>query len=173
MKKIIALSTVPAIFALLAITNLNLSSCTKSNPVTIRDTTFVTVHDTTIVKDTITKAPSILSMFTGKQWELDSVYTNYTGPGTGTLVYARGSSSNISNFDNYYATWTIDGYLWQVENGTYYSSTWGFINSDSTTYKVVSTVYGTDYGRITKLDASHLTVYDSIANALDVEILTP
>jgi hypothetical protein len=66
MKKIIALSTVPAIFALLAITNLNLSSCTKSNPVTIRDTTFVTVHDTTIVKDTITKAPSILSMFTAE-----------------------------------------------------------------------------------------------------------
>jgi hypothetical protein len=173
MRKIITLSAAPAIFALLVIANLNLSSCTKSNPVTIHDTTVVTVHDTTIVQDTITKAPSILSMFTGKQWELDTVYLNYTGPGTGTLVYTRGSSSNTENLDNYYATWTIDGYLWQVENGTYYSSTWSFINSDSSTYKVVSTVYGIDYGRITKLDASHLTVYDSIAKALDIEILAP
>jgi len=175
MKKTAALLTVPALCALLILSNLNLSSCTKSNPVTVHDTTVVTVRDTTIVKDTITKTigPSILSMLTGKQWEFDSAYTNYTGPGTGTLIYARGGSSNLQDLDNYYTTYTSDGYLWQVENGTYYSSTWSFINSDSTTYKVVSTVYGTAYGRITQLTDSTYTVYDSIAHALDIEKVTP
>jgi hypothetical protein len=175
MKKHIQLLTLPAVFFFLLFANVNLSSCTKTdtNTITVRDTTVLTLHDTTVVKDTVTPAPSTLSLLTGKKWEIDSVYINYTGPGTGTLAYARGSSTNLENLDNYYATWTSDGYLWQLENSTYYSSTWSFINSDSTTYKIVSTVYGTDYGRILKLGAGNLTVYDSIAKALDVDIVTP
>jgi hypothetical protein len=175
MKKQIQILTVPGIFILLLLANFHLSSCTKTatNTVTVRDTTFITVNDTTVVKDTVTTAPSTLSLLTGKQWEIDSVYINSTGPGTGTLVYARGAAGNLENLDDYFATFTIDGYIWQQENSTFYSSTWSFIYSDSTTYKIVSPVYGIDYGRIIKLDAKHLTIYDSIAKALDVDILTP
>jgi hypothetical protein len=101
--------------------NFHLSSCTKTdtNTVTVRDTTFITVNDTTVVKDTVTAAPSTLSLLTGKQWEIDSVYINYTGTGTGILAYARGAAGNLENLDDYFATFTIDGYLWQQENSTY------------------------------------------------------
>jgi hypothetical protein len=175
MKKQIQILTVPGIFILLLLANFHLSSCTKTatNTITVRDTTITTVNDTTVVKDTVTTAPSTLSLLTGKQWETDSVYINYTGPGTGILVYARGASGNLENLDNYFATWTIDGFLWQQQNTTHYSSTWSFTNSDSTTFKIVSPVYGIDYNRIIKLGASNLTLYDSTIKALDVDILVP
>lgn len=57
----------------------NLISCTKTNTrtVTVVDTTTVTVHDT-IVK---AQPPSIMSFLTGKQWQYDTVLTNYTVAG--------------------------------------------------------------------------------------------
>ena len=169
MRKSAPFLTVVTVFILLLLTNFHLTSCTKTDTVTLQDTTVVTVHDTTIVRP----GPSTLSLLTGKQWELDSVFNNYTGPGTGTLVYVRGAPSNTHNFDSYFAAFTIDGDLWQIENGTYYLSKWNFVNSDSALYKVVSTTNVTAYGRILKLNATNLTVYDSTGNARDVEILAP
>ena len=152
----------------------NLSSCTKSNTKTVTDYDTVTIKDT--VNDTVkvATAPSILSMLTGKQWEFDSVYDNYTGPGTGTVVYARGGASNAVNLDNYFGTFTIEGQYWQVANTTTYAiSTWNFTSSDSNLLKIVSTTYGTDYFRIISLSANRFAVYDSVANALDIEIPAP
>jgi hypothetical protein len=171
MKKSTPLLTVVALCMFLALANVHLTSCTKTDTVT--DTTVLTIHDTTIVKDTVRPGPSTLSLLTGKQWEVDSVFDNYTGPGTGTLVYVRGGSGNLINLDSYFTTFTIDGDLWQVEGGTYFLSKWNFVNTDSALYKVVSPVYGTDYGRILNLSADTLNVYDSTAHARDVEILAP
>ena len=151
----------------LLFTTLNLSSCTKTN------TNTVTVHDTTVVTDTVIPAPTILSLLTGKQWELDTVYWSYTGPGTGTLVYTRGGSNNVEDLDAYYTTYTAQGDFWCVENGTYYTAQWIFLNSDSASYKEVSPGFGTVYARILALGATNLKVYDSTNSALDIEILAP
>ena len=173
MKKIITIATVPAIFALLVVANLNLTSCKKSNPVIVYDTTVVTVHDTTVVKDTITKGPSILSMFTGKQWELDTVYSNWTGPGTGSLEYAKGGATNVEDLDNYYSTYTIDGFFWALENTTYYSGTWNFTNSDSSAFEVTLSGVGTSHLRLISLTDSTFTAYDSTGQVIDIEKITP
>ena len=179
MKKIVTIATVQAIFVLLVAANLNLTSCTKSNPVTIRDTTYTTVYDTTIVKDTtiikdtITPGPSILSMFTDKQWEFDSAYTNYTGPGTGTLVYARGATNNVEDLDDIHATFTADGFYWALQGTSYSSGQWNFTNNDSSTYVVNTPTFGADYLRIIKLTDSTFAAYDSTGHALDIEKVTP
>jgi len=175
MKNPIALVAVPALYALLILSNLNLSSCTKSNPVTVRDTTYTNIYDTTIVnvKDTITTGPSILSMLTGKQWEIDTVYWQYTGPGTGSLEYARGGAGNAEDLDNYFSTYTVDGYFWALENSTYFSGQWNFTNNDSSTLLVNLSGVGPDYSRIIKLTDTTFTVYDSTNSALDIEKITP
>ena len=175
MKKIITIATVPAIFALLVVANLNLTSCKKSNPVIVYDTTVVTVHDTTIVKDTITKTagPSILAMFTGKQWEIDTVYSNSTGPGTGSLEYARGGTGNALNLDNWYSTYTSDGFFWTLENTAYYSGTWNFTNSDSSAFEVTLSGVGTSHLRLISLTDSTFTAYDSTGQVIDIEKITP
>jgi hypothetical protein len=153
----------------------NLLSCTKTDTktVTVQDTTYLTARDTTVVNDTLRSTPSILSLLTGKQWEFDSAYINYTGPGTGVLAYVRGGSSNLVNLDNEYYTWTSNGDFWSFQNSTYYLSQWSFWNNDSSSYKIVSTVLPTDYGRIIKLSATSLTAYDSTLKTLDIQIPTP
>jgi hypothetical protein len=147
----------------------NLSSCTKTNTKT------VTNYDTVIVKDTITvtAAPSTLSLLTGKQWEFDSVYFYSTGPGSGTLVYARGASNNTDNLDNYFGNYTIEGQYWQAANSTLYLSNYSFTNSDSNRLKIVSTSYGTDYYNIISLSANKYVIYDSLSNVLDIEVPAP
>jgi hypothetical protein len=175
MKKIFTIATVPAIFALLVVANLNLISCTKTdtNTVTVRDTTYTTVYDTTIIKDTITTGPSILSMLTGKQWEFDTAYLNYTGPGTGSLVYVRGATNNVEDLDDVYTSYTADGFYWALQ-GTFYSSgQWHFTNNDSSTYVVNTATFGSDYVRIIKLTDSICWFYDSTGSALDIEKVTP
>jgi hypothetical protein len=173
MKNPIALLTVPALYALLVLSNLNLSSCTKSNPVTVRDTTYTTIYDTTVVKDTLTTGHSILSMLTGKQWEIDTVYWNYTGPGTGSLEYARGGATNVEDLDNWYSTYTVDGFFWALENSTYLSGQWNFTNNDSSTFMVNLSGVGTSYVRIINLTDTTFTAYDSTGHALDIEKITP
>jgi hypothetical protein len=175
MKKPIALLAVPALYALLILSNLNLSSCTKSSPVTVRDTTYTNIYDTTIVKDTltITKGPSIMSMLTGKQWEIDTVYWNYTGPGTGSLEYARGGATNVYDLDNWSSTYTVDGFFWADQNSTYISGQWNFTNNDSSIFEVNTPGYGADYVRIISLTDSTFTAYDSTGHAWDVEKVTP
>src|SRR5579872_4143498 len=85
-----------------------LSSCTKTvtKTVTVTDTVTKTTIDT-VVKYAVNN--SVLFLFTGKQWIVDSVFANYTGPATGTLVYARGGSSNTQNYDGNRLVFWPDG----------------------------------------------------------------
>jgi hypothetical protein len=154
---------VTLVFLTLMLTLVNLISCTKTNTKT------VTVYDTV----TVEAPPSTLSLLTGKQWELDSVYSNYTGPGTGTLIYARGAAGNAEDLDNYYATYTIDGQFWQDVNGSFTLSNWSFTNNDSATIKIVSTSSPTDYYKVIGLSSTKYIIYDTIYNVYDVNIPAP
>ena len=115
------------------------------------DTTGIIVFAPTIPP---TSQTSILSLFTDKQWIADTVYSNYTGPGTGSLVYVFGSNGS-------------GGIAYQPY-------TWSFINSDSTIYETVGINGSPTYiARILKLDSTHLTVYDSTSQALDISVMEP
>ena len=137
-------------------------------------------------KDTVTKETiidtlrtfftdsSTLGSLTRKQWVLDTVYNNYTGPGTGTLVYAKGSASNTLNFDKvrtiYWLGGNQDGFN---SNGAYYPYTWHFEGTDSTTFMSSSSTLGDFHAKILRLDGTHLTVHDLTNHALDVQIFKP
>ncbi|HLY69197.1 MAG TPA: hypothetical protein VKR53_05680 [Puia sp.] len=120
---------------------------------------------------------STLGLLTGKQWELDSVYNNYTVPGTGTLIYARGVLRTSPLDDSLRIIYWPDGNIDAFDGfENYFASNYVFIDSDSTTIK--ETAGGaacclTDYIRILKLDATHFTYYDSSNNALDISIYKP
>jgi hypothetical protein len=158
------------VLAILFFADFNLSSCTKTK------TNTVTVYDTTVVvvKDTITVAPkpSVLSLLTGTYWETDSALGNYTGPGTGVLVYARGASNNTLNVSNYYYTWATNGIEWAVENGTYYQFQWSIVNGDSSLLKM-STSSFTDYARILSASSTKVIIYDSSSSYLNTLIPVP
>jgi len=143
----------------------SLPSCSK-------DTVTVIKNDTLLIKDN-----STLTLFTEKQWIFDTVYFNYTGAGTGNLVYARGGNSNTVNLDNargvFWKDGTEDDFTY---NGVYLPLHWSFVNGDSS--EIYSPPYPTylpngDYARILKLDATHLTFYDSTNSALDIFIYKP
>jgi len=148
-----------------------LPSCTKETIKTVVEKDTVTIHDTlrTVFNDT-----STLGLLTRKQWILDTVYNNYTGPGTGTLVYARGKSNNTYNFDLvrtiYWLGGNEDGFN---SAGVYYPRTWHFQGTDSTTYTTYSPSTGEYTIKILRLDATHLTVHDVTNNALDIQIYKP
>src|ERR1700722_1692342 len=133
------------------------SSCTKTN---------------TVIK---APTPSLMELLTGKQWIYDSVYTNYTGPNTGTVVYARGGASNTYMRDDARFVFWSDGYEDTFDAATptagYEVQKWEFINpADSTQlyYPVYNQIATPDYQRIIKLDATHLSLYDSTYLALDI-----
>jgi len=150
-----------------------LPSCTKEiiKTETITDTVTITKTDTlrTVFNDT-----SILGLITRKQWILDTVITNYTGVGTGTLVYARGATNNTFNYDQvrtiYWAGWNLDGYN---SIGNYYPYTWHFNGNDSTSFVVTSTIFPTVRAKIWKLDATHFNSYDSVSHTINVQIFKP
>jgi len=150
MKKTI----LPASLALLAmITGIG---CKKDTPVT-----------------TTVTPPSVMSLITGKQWQTDTLYYNYTGPGTGTLEYARGGSSNILNYDSDLANFWPDG----TENvldgsGNYAQWTWS-MNSDSTIITLVLPGPTTIHATVEKLDATHFNYYDATNQALEVLVYKP
>lgn len=156
---------------LLFCSSANLISCTKTNTktVTVVDTTILTVHDTVVRA----QPPSIMSFLTGKQWQYDTVLLNYTGAGTGSVEYIRGASGNPANFDNFFSTFTVQGDLWFNQNANYYLSQWSFLNNDSVTIKMVSSTFGTSYFQVLKLNATSLTLYDSVDKVLDVEGVAP
>ncbi len=119
--------------------------------------------------------PSVMSLLTAKQWIFDSMYINYTRPGTGTLGFSRAGNITIMNVTNYrYVYWpdlnvdmfTPTGYLQQP---------WAFTNTDSTVLYYVPTSFRSYsvYQRILKLDDLHLTVYDSTSSQLDIFIYKP
>jgi hypothetical protein len=116
--------------------------------------------------------PSVMSLLTGKQWKLDSAYSGYTTPGSGTLIYARGGSNNSINVDNLREVFWSDGQYDVFDNaGNYGSSKWSFTSIDS---NLIRTIGGyTDYARVLKLDATHLNLYDSTNSVLDIATLKP
>jgi hypothetical protein len=157
MKKFLSFATISFIAALLFITQVNLSSCNK---------------ETTAIKtDTVTVAPvpSTMALLTGKEWFFDTVYTNYTGAGTGILSYARGSSNNLADLDDIRYVYWPDGTedAFNANSTTWYSQTWQFTNSDSTELYYPSVPARTIpvYQRIIKLTTTDLIIYDSTDNA--------
>jgi hypothetical protein len=117
---------------------------------------------------------SKLGLLANKQWILDSVYNNYTGPGTGTLIYARGSNSNSINYDKVRSVyWRGGGADAYNSAGTYFSYNWKLTNSDSTSLLISNGNTPLYYARILNLTASRLTVYDSTSSALDIQIYKP
>lgn len=148
-------------------------SCTKEKIVTVTDTDTITIriHDTlrTVFDDT-----SKLALLTRKQWVLDSVYTGYTGPGTGTLVYARGASNNNFDYNLVRSIYWLGGNLDNFNSiGAHYAWTWQFTNTDSTTFSVTNSQIGTYQAKILKLNKTHLTVYDITNSALDIQVYKP
>ncbi len=131
----------------------SITSCKKNNVTT------VTVSDN-----------SILGLLTEKQWQFDTLYSNYTGPGTGTVSYARGGIGNTINEDNIRDVYWKDGNADYFDNfGNYQHDTWRFTNSDSTTINLTLPASSIDI-RIIKLDATHYTAYDSTDHTLDVQV---
>jgi len=152
-----------------------LPSCTKetikTETVIVKDT--ITIHITDTLR-TVFNDTSTLGLLTRKQWILDTVYNNYIGPGTGTLVYARGGNNNFFNYDKVRTIFWLGGNLDGFNsNGDYYPYTWHFEGTDSTTFMSSSTSFGDFHGKILKLDATHVTWYDMTNHALDIQILKP
>lgn len=168
MKRAYPIPVVIIVLAMLFFTDLPLSSCTKTQTVTVRDTVSVKVQDTI----TVAPKPTIASLLTGIYWETDSAFSNYTGPGTGALVYVRGGSGNSMNLDNYFYTWTTNGFVWAVENGTYFQFDWNFVNGDSNLIKAYNPSL-TDYSRILSISSSKLVLYDSTGRYYDALIPVP
>jgi hypothetical protein len=107
-----------------------------------------------------------MGLLTGKQWQIDTLYYSYTGPGTGTLQYARGGSSNLTNGDDDRLIFWRDGASDAFAGGNFYAWSWSMYSNDSTALILVTG--GTVHTKILKLDATHLTYYDSTNQALDV-----
>jgi hypothetical protein len=130
------------------------SSCTKT------ETKTITVTDN-----------SVLHLLTEKQWISDSVYSNYTGPNTGTLVYVRGGNNNTQDLTTVRVIFWKDGaqdFFW---NGAYSQFQWSFTGTDSANILIKNP--SNDYGRILKLNANYLTIYDSTGSGLAVYIYKP
>lgn len=110
-----------------------------------------------------------LTLLTEKQWYFDSVYSNYTKPGTGQVTYARGSSSNIQDLDTahfiYHGNGTED--LYRLGH---YQLSWLFTDTDSTVIYNPPSSYNSVpvYQRILKLDTANMSLYDSTNSVLEV-----
>jgi hypothetical protein len=139
-----------------------------------KETTTVTItHNDTTTDTLITTDTSVLGLLTQKQWELDTLYYNYTGPGTGTLEYARGGSSNLINEDNLRDIYWPDGSTDYFDNsGTYSTGTWTIVDVDSTVLHI-TTPGGPIHAKILKLDKTHYTSFDSTNHALNIQIYKP
>jgi hypothetical protein len=158
----------------LAIVTLSsLPSCTKEKIVTVIDTDTVTIRIVDTLR-TVFNDTSKLGLLTRKQWVIDSAYTGYTGPGTGTLIYARGASNNTYNYDLVRSIFWIGGNEDHFNTiGAHYSLTWYFNSSDSTSLTATSSQLGTYQAKILKLDATHLTLHDLTNNVLDIQVYKP
>lgn len=116
---------------------------------------------------------STLGLITAKQWINDTLYSNYTGtPGSGTLVYARGSAGNTYNLDNEVFIYWPDGNadILNPPNSSvdYFSEPWSFIGADSTElfYPATPMRSFAVYQRILRLDETHFNLYDSTDHSL-------
>jgi hypothetical protein len=171
MKKLFPLAT---LLSVIFIGQFIFSSCTKTETktVTVTDTVTKTITktDTLLITQHVITYP-ISSLFLEKQWIVDSLYQNYTGSNTGTLVYARGGSGNTQNLDDAIVVmWPDGGQLFHL-NGNYYNYTYSFLNADSTALLIHNP--NPDYARIVNLTATHLTIYDSTNSALSYYVYKP
>jgi len=143
------------------------ASCTKDTT-TIRVTTIDTLTDTLNVSDN-----SQMGLLTQKQWVVDTLYYNFTGPGTGTLEYARGASHNLINEDNIRNAYWRDGTADYFDNSGNFQPniTWSFRSNDSTALLINSTILL--HGKILRLDATHYNLFDSTSHVEDVEVYKP
>ena len=120
---------------------------------------------------------STLGLLTAKRWLLDSVYSDYAGDGTGTLIYARGSNNNAVDLDKSRAVLWRDGEEDNFTNtGVYLPLKWSFVNGDSTElYTPPYPVYVPKgiYARIIRLSVNHLALFDKTNHALDVFVYKP
>jgi hypothetical protein len=157
MKKTIGFTSLAFLVVLIT------SSCKKDTT-----TVFVPTTDTLYLSTTDN---SVLGLLTQKQWEADTTYTGYTGPGTGTLAYVRGGSSNILSLDNEISVFWPDGSASFFDNsGNYSADSWTLSGSDSTAMIILQQGNPAIHGKILKLDATHFTLFDSTNSALDIEI---
>ena len=150
-------------------------SCTKETIKTVvkTDTVTVTIRTTDTLR-TVFNDTSRLGLLTRKQWVLDTVLNSYTGPGTGTLMYARGGSNNVYNYDLVRSIYWVGGTQDAFDNtGTNHPYGWKFTNSDSTALSILNGNATIFHLKILKLDATHFTIYDSVNNILDVQIYKP
>jgi hypothetical protein len=140
---------------------ISLVSC-KKDTVTVTNTVFVTDNST-------------MGLLTQKQWIEDSAYNNYTGPGTGTLIYARGAVGNAQNLDALRSIFWPDGSAEFFDlSGHYNADSWTITaGTDSTAIIIVQQSNPTIHGKIVKLDATHLNIMDSTNSTLNVEIYHP
>jgi len=122
-------------------------------------------------KKTETKPESVANRLFEKQWIVDSLFNNYTGSNTGTLVYVRGGSNNSQNLDDAIVVMLPNGQQQFHFNGADYNYTYSFQNSDSTELLIHNP--NADYARIVNLTDTHLTVYDSTHSALSYYVYKP
>jgi hypothetical protein len=179
MKKLFSITTA---IMILMVSQVTISSCSKTvtNTDTITKTNIDTV--TKIVTDTVTKVVTdtvtghvitypISNVLLGKQWIVDSLYENYNGSNPGTLVYVRGGSGNVQNLDNYIVILWPDNTQFFIVNGSNTTFTYSFQNSDSTELLLNNPT--ADYARIVNLTNTHLTIYDSTNSALSYYVYKP
>jgi hypothetical protein len=116
----------------------------------------------------IVKTPTLV-LLTEKQWYFDSVYSNYTTPGTGQVTYARGSSSNIQNLDTAHFIYHSNGTEDLYKLG-HFQLSWSFTGPDSTVIYNPPGSYNSVaiYQRIVKLDTANMKLYDSTNSVLEV-----
>jgi hypothetical protein len=107
--------------------------------------------------------PSTMGLLTGKEWIYTEIYHDFDGT-SGTLIYKRGSSSNIENWDAgrvvYWPAGLTDEW---GPTGSYIQGEWQ-MNNDSTQMSYTNSVGIDSYTRIMLLDESNFVWYDSIAH---------
>jgi hypothetical protein len=159
---------------ILLVSQVTISSCSKTVTNTDTVTKIVTDTVTKIVTDTVTGhviTYPISNVLLGKQWIVDSLFENYNGSNPGTLVYVRGGSGNVQNLDNYIVILWPDDTQFFIVNGSNTTYTYSFQNSDST--ELLLNNPGIDYARIVNLTNTHLTIYDSTNSALSYYVYKP
>lgn len=107
--------------------------------------------------------PSTMSLFTGKEWIYTEVYHNFDGT-SGTLIYKRGGSSNVENWDAARVVYWPDGSTdeWNSTGG-YIQGAWQ-MNSDSTQIHYTNSIGVNSYTKILMLDQYNFVWYDSIGH---------
>lgn len=117
-----------------------------------------------------------ISLFTGKQWLFDSVFINYTGPGTGMLIYARNGKENQIDLNDSRMVYWADGNedVFDFPGiGEYAKQPWRFVPNDNNLIYYPPTSFRSTkvYQRIINITRSRAVIFDSTSRALDILVL--